>query len=158
MHARTHPTAYQGWSKQAYLKALGYRLVDEERFESAQHFTERMRGYLSLWAAITQTTAIANTYGLAEAWGWMARLLNLGAEPHPLTGMLVLTVLEVAGAEMQRMYGRQFGKMLDVLVHEVLPRLPKEEMASKVRLELFLQEHWLPHQRIPPHAGKALTK
>ena len=142
------------------MKKLGYKIVDEDGgVESTQHYVERMRGYLSLHFAVMQTTLISNTFGLENAWAWLASVINACASQcKPLTGTLLLTMLEVAGSEMQRVYGKQFKKLIDVVVSDVLPKMPEKDVAERVRLELFLQESWLKTGQMPEHAGKTLTK
>ena len=78
---------------EAYRRNLGYVKKDDGKYESEIQYGERMCGILSVYAAIIQTTALPHSYGISHGWTWMARILNM--PPRRITGLLIITFLEV---------------------------------------------------------------
>ncbi|KAJ3180459.1 Nuclear pore complex nucleoporin component [Geranomyces variabilis] len=148
-------TKRPGEDADAFRLRLGYR-KNNDGWETAEQYGERMAGILSLYAAIMQTTLFAdNAHGIQYAWLWLARALN--AKPRRVTALLILTMLEIVGFELLQHYRKQAEKMLVFIRDEFLPRNPKESVASGTRLKLFIDEVFKTG-RIPPPEGKKLAK
>ncbi|KAJ1899348.1 Nuclear pore complex nucleoporin component [Coemansia sp. IMI 209127] len=113
----------QGQSAEEYLRSIGYKEKEEDELETDIIYVERMAGIVALFSAIVQTTdasGVANAQKrplpISFGWTWLARMVNL--RPRAISPLLVHTFLSIAGPSMAAAYGRQFGKLLDVLAGE----------------------------------------
>ncbi|XP_077212382.1 nucleoporin GLE1-like protein isoform X2 [Tasmannia lanceolata] len=137
-------------SEEAYYKAVGYQ-EGGGKIEPTDSYLERVRSYMTLYAAIVQTEipGIRNLHGLKEAWAWLARFLN--ALPANLyTAVALLSFLKISGYTLLQKYKSQFRKILNVISGEFLfslkalgdPKLNKviAEIETYFDTEQFLQE------------------
>lgn len=113
-----------------------------------------MCGILSLYAAIIQTDAIPNSYGMENGWKWMARLLNM--KPRKITPLLIHTFLVVAGSGLMKKYGTQARKLIHVIVEGIIPIIPTAAIASTTKLKLFLEETVLLSNTFDVHPSSIL--
>lgn len=110
--------------------------------EPFTEFADRMVSYQRLWLAIAVTQG-----SLAFVWWWLARTLN--SAPTPLVGPLLHATLEAAGCDAQARYQRQFGKLVECLEKQYMPRLDdlqgkvKGEEADRLRASLSRLRRWL---------------
>ncbi|OWF38806.1 nucleoporin GLE1-like [Mizuhopecten yessoensis] len=150
----------EGQSSEDYRKALGYRYNSDGSVEKHDQFLKRMSGMMRLYAAILvapppplRGTTNSHPYGVENAWIWLSRVMNI--YPHPdITATMIYDMLHVAGNALYTRYGKQFQKLLYMLIKEYLPKLKQVATASGggplTRLETFL-ETCLKHNRQIPH-------
>jgi len=136
MHARRTT----GMSDEEYSEKMG-----RKRGESVEIYQKRMCGYVSLYAALVQTELPeslgigANPYGIEHGWRWLARVANM--KPRNLTCMAIDAFLDIAAFSLSSRYGRQFHKLMQALLDNVLPTVPsKAPPGPTSRLETFLKE------------------
>ncbi|KAI9023305.1 GLE1-like protein-domain-containing protein [Hyaloraphidium curvatum] len=134
-----YPIRLKSESLDEYCKRLAMKKRDDE-WEKEAHYEERLGGTAALFAAFMQTLpegAPGGCLTMADAWTWLARLLNL--PPRKITPQLILTFLEVAGPELLRTYRKQATKLLRFIAEKCLPQMPKESVAATTRLRLHLE-------------------
>ncbi|GAA5959181.1 hypothetical protein JCM21900_001419 [Sporobolomyces salmonicolor] len=151
------PPKQPGQTDEAYQKTLGH--APPTSSETLVQYAQRMAGLLALYASIVQTSPLAPPQGPcpssalpnipphfrpAAGWRWLVLILRpplVGLEPTPL---LLVTFLEIAGAGMLDVYGRQFAKYLEVLLREGVREgkagFSDKAKSSSVRLLLWLEE------------------
>ncbi|KAF9581726.1 hypothetical protein BGW38_001157 [Lunasporangiospora selenospora] len=135
-----------------FLKKLGYTMK-EKGWESEAQYDARQCGMFSLYCAIMQTTPQVgqNLYPLSQGWTWMARIINM--PPHPITPALITVFLEVCGHGYMRAYRQQANKVLQLLMSDFIPLIPKEGVAGTTRLKTLL-ENLLKTGQIPVPEGR----
>eukprot|EP00842_Homolaphlyctis_polyrhiza_P006682 jgi/Hompol1/7014/HPOL_005158-RA len=133
------------------MRKIGYQERDAEtkELESEEQYSERMCGILSLYAAIIQTSAVPNNYGIAHGWTWLACIMNL--KPRKITPLLLITFLEIAGNALLTKYKGQAKKLIRHIIDIVIPTIStnKKAIASTTRLGLWLEETVLKNGQIP---------
>lgn len=83
-----------GESNGSYLARLGYKMKSGTQVaETEEAYMERMKGILSMFAAMTTIECPKNVIGIQTAWTWCARFLNL--PPSLMSGQILRTFLEV---------------------------------------------------------------
>lgn len=145
----------QDQSPDAHLKILGH--APPSAGESLTQYATRQSGLIALYASIISTSPLSPPQGpcppqslplvpphFRPSAGWRFLLLLLraplvGLEPTPL---LIVTFLEIAGATLLALYGKQFGKVLECLLREGI-REKKVEWSEKSRSSLVRLELWL---------------
>ncbi|GAA6023462.1 hypothetical protein JCM11491_000584 [Sporobolomyces phaffii] len=173
------PSKQPGQTEESYRKTLGYASAASP--ESSVQYGERMAGLVALYAAILDASPLAppqsvpsvssastsrETLARVPAWfrpsaGWRFLVLVLrqplaSLEPVPL---VVLQFVAVAHATLAQTYGRQFEKLLAVVLREGI-REDKagfdktKARASIVRLELWLEEWEHSAGRVKPVEGR----
>lgn len=133
----------EGQSERDYYQMLGYRYVDNV-LEKQDMFLKRMSGMARLYVAVLITKSrrgetAALPHGLENGWIWLTNVLNM--EPLPdICATLIFEFLQIAGASMLQLYGKQFQKLLRTLQGQYFPKLSliDEEGGPKSRLEVFL--------------------
>jgi hypothetical protein len=142
-----------------FVKVAGAGPNGDSAFETKVQYLERMSAATRLYACILQSqlaTAAApgsgspasNVLDLADAWRWLAAVLN--QTPTFATPNLLFVFLQVCGAALLRRYGLQAAKLLQVLTEEYVPlmvRDPECERGALTQLELLLS---VPLQAEPP--------
>lgn len=119
-------------------------LVDE----NTEAYVERMCGYVSLYAAVLQTTEVLGPHGKtsaqnpfppSDAWAWLARAVN--GPQRSVTPDIVHAFLDIAGFEMSRIYGSNFGRLL-ASVQEVCVRHASKSArpGAKSRISGFVED------------------
>ncbi|KAG8192692.1 hypothetical protein JTE90_009718 [Oedothorax gibbosus] len=144
-----YPPRQEGQTDEEYFVSLGYELDDEGNLEDKHKFLSRISGFIRLYAAIIvsplppHSSTSPHPHGLAHAWKWLSRTLNLDPRPD-ITATVLFDFLDVAGHALQRTYGRQFRKILHVLCKEYFPKIkqvtPGGSGGPIERLETFLQQ------------------
>ncbi|CAL1268841.1 unnamed protein product [Larinioides sclopetarius] len=142
-----YPPRQEGMSDSEYLSILGYYIDDEGVVEEKYKFLNRMSGYVRLYAAIIVAPLPADVkdahpHGLAWGWRWLSRILNL--EPRPdITATVLYDFLDVTGHSLQKVYGKQFKKIIHILCKDFFPKIkqvtPGGSGGPVERLETFLQ-------------------
>ena len=142
-----------------YFAALGY-LCSQGDIEQQEKFLKRMTGIVRLYAAVVSSIPPAgqskqHPCGLGNGWTWLSRMLNL--EPRPdYTATALYEFLAVAGHALMRQYKKQFGKLLNTLVLEYVPKIErvteKSQIGPVMRLKSFL-ETCIKDQKIPVPDG-----
>ena len=108
----------------AWKRLLGYaERAGGKGFETKEQYFNRMSGIISLWSVILQAQRIPilqgesmdlrpakNGLGTAEAWRWLARLLNQA--PQRITSTILLAMLKPSAYALGMIYPRQFSKLL----------------------------------------------
>lgn len=138
-----------------YFASLGY-LCSEGDIEEQDKFLKRMTGIVRLYAAVISSIPPSgqtkqHPYGLGHGWTWLSRMLNL--EPRPdYTATALYEFLAVTGHALMRQYKKQFGKLLNTLVLDYVPKIEKvtekAQSGPVVRLKVFL-ETCIEDQKIP---------
>ena len=139
-----HPLRTAGQTdKENYLQ-LGYK-YDGETIEKQDKYLKRMSGLARLYAALSvshlpkASSSVSHPHPPARVWTWFSSVLNL--TPHTdITASLILDILEVTGNTMFAKYGKQFGKLLQLVKSKYFPKLEavKSEGGPTVRLDQFL--------------------
>nr|CAD7569411.1 unnamed protein product [Timema californicum] len=108
-------------SNQDFYKSLGYRYSEQGEVEKQPKFLKRMSGVMRLYTAIMVTRLRRqdqnkpHPHGLKQAWRWLVCMLNL--EPKPdICATLILDFLEVSGYMMFATYGKEFQKLLHIIL------------------------------------------
>ncbi|XP_033748889.1 nucleoporin GLE1-like isoform X2 [Pecten maximus] len=139
----------EGQSTEDYHRTLGYRYNSDGSVEKQDQFLKRMSGMMRLYAAIMVAPppplrGANNTHphGVENAWIWLSRVMNI--HPHPdITATMIYDMLHVTGNALNARYGKQFQKLLYMLIKEYLPKLKQVASASGggplTRLETFLE-------------------
>ncbi|RKP21988.1 GLE1-domain-containing protein [Rozella allomycis CSF55] len=118
---------------------VGY-VKKDGAFESEESYQERMSGVIALYAAILQHDFKGNRpIGIERAWAWLARMLN--SKPRRISPVLLLSFLNIAGFQFFKHFPNQFPKIIAYIEKEYLPLIPKESVAAKTRLSLWIQEY-----------------
>lgn len=138
-----------------YFASLGYQCSEGE-IEEQDKYLKRMTGIVRLYAAVIssippQGQSRQHPFGLEKGWTWLARMLNLDPRPD-YTATALYEFLAVAGHALMRQYKKQFGKLLNILVLEYVPKIEKVTAKAQsgpvVRLKVFL-ETCIKDQKIP---------
>lgn len=118
-----------------YFALMGYVKSEDQsdvcensppRLENTDAFCLRLRGFMLFYAAYTQVDLPKHPHGLPHAWAWCSRLLNK-VPPNRFSATALEAFLKHAGFAMHAAYGRQFGKMLDVVNERFLPELRRKD-------------------------------
>ncbi|GIY16378.1 nucleoporin GLE1 [Caerostris extrusa] len=143
-----YPPKQVGQSDVEYYTMLGYHVDDEGIIEEKHKFLNRISGYVRLYAAIISaplppSLKAQHPHGLVCGWKWLARIINL--EPRPdITATVLFDFLDVAGHSLQKVYGKQFKKIIHILCKEFFPKIkqvtPGGTGGPIERLETFLQQ------------------
>jgi len=127
-------------SGEEYKIALGYQQTADKAWEPEDTYDERMKAYVSLYAAFVQTQMPAHPHGLGYGWKWIATLLNV-TPPLPTAATALTAFLEMSGYMMFKVYKKHFVKLLAVIKNEYHPVLtqvcksgPPETRATQVGL------------------------
>ncbi|KAF9960782.1 hypothetical protein BGZ72_005947 [Mortierella alpina] len=146
----------QNESTEQYFKKLGYKHSDGG-WEKEDKYNARQCAIFTLYCAILQTTAIQgqNAYPLSHGWTWMARIVNM--PPWPITPSLINVFLEVCGDKYIRTYGNQARKVIQLLVRDFIPLMPKKGVAGTTRLKTQL-EGLLKDGYLPPAEGREFDR
>ena len=137
-----------GQSVEDYFQLLGYD-VNGKEIETEEKYLKKLSGIVRLYAAIVQSpmpaqlSSLAHPYGIHNGWTWLTRLLNL--EPRQtVTATVLFDFLEVAGYSLSKTYGKQFQKVLRILLQNVMPKIdavtPADQKGPVVRLKSFLEK------------------
>ena len=126
--------------------------------EKQDKFLKRMSGIMRLYAAIIVSAPPGGRqryreHGLECGWSWLTRVTNMKPWPD-ITATLLFDFLEVTGHAFVKTYGRQFNKLLQVIVTDFVPRLRAVSPAGAggpiARLESFLEKCIKSRQIQPP--------
>lgn len=122
-------------------------------------FADRMVSYQRLRLALLVTRE-----DLGPVWQWLARTLN--EPPAPITAPLLHAALEMAGADAQARYRRQFVKLVAYIDREYMKELEalqgrvRGEEADQLRASSSRLRHWLDafreRGRAPPPGGRQI--
>ena len=139
-----HPQQTAAQTDKEHYLQLGYK-YDGETIERQDKYLKRMSGLARLYAALSVShlpkaaAVTVHPHPLARVWCWLGSVLQL--TPHTdITASLILDMLEVAGSTMFARYGKQFGKLLQLIKDKYFVKLEavKSEGGPTVRLEQFL--------------------
>lgn len=156
--AAYRPGLKDGQSEVEYQKVLGYAAK-----ESAEMYGARMEGVIALYAAICQTDPynvtsnlknrvssdqirrIPPQFRLGSCWTWVTFMLKLPVAQLHLTPLLLATVFIVAGERLHEVYGKQYAKLVRVLLQDgvrgKLVRFDWERATPAIRkLEAVLED------------------
>ena len=148
-----------GMTDAEYFATLGY-LCSDGQVEQKDKYLKRMTGIVRLYAAIISSLppprqSQPHPHGPEKGWTWLARMLNL--EPRPdYTATALYEFLSIAGHALMKQYKKQFGKLLNTLVLDYVPKIEKvtakEQSGPVSRLKIFL-EKCIKDQKIPLPEG-----
>jgi len=139
-----HPLQTAGQTEKEHYVQLGYK-YNGDTIEKQDKYLKRMSGLARLYAAISvshlpkASSSVSHPHPPARVWTWFSSVLNL--TPHTdITASLILDILEVTGNTMFAKYGKQFGKLLQLVKSKYFPKLEavKSEGGPTVRLDQFL--------------------
>lgn len=119
--------------------------------EGDSQYFDRMSSYVYLYAAVVQTVPLSskpllcsiylgfakNPHGVENGWKWLASILNL--PPRPITANLIAAFLEIAGFALLKAYKQHFASLLVFIINDFIPKIPKQSIAAKTRLEVFIK-------------------
>jgi hypothetical protein len=106
----------------------GYRMIGDV-MEKEGIYNDRMSGIVALWAALSLKRP--------ELWTWIARISNM--KPRTISPLLVFTFLEIAGADLVKIYQGQARKLIQYLLGTWIGMAPEGAVAHATRLRLFLE-------------------
>ncbi|GAA5831985.1 hypothetical protein JCM11251_002773 [Rhodosporidiobolus azoricus] len=152
------PRKAEGQSDESYQKTLGH--APPTSSESLVQYATRMSGLVALYASILSTSPLSHPQGpcppdrvanvppwfrASAGWRWLVLMLRpplVGLEPTPL---LLVTFLEISGQTLLELYGRQFAKLLEVLLREGIRGeqqsvWSEKAKSTRVRLGLWLED------------------
>lgn len=146
-----------GMSDTDYLATIGYVYKDGQ-IEQQDKYLKRMTGIVRLYAAIVSSLpppsrqeSKPHPHGIERGWMWLARMLNLQPRAD-YTATALYEFLSVAGHVLMGQYKKQFGKLLNTLVLDYIPKIEKvtakEKSGPVSRLKSFL-EKCIKDQKIP---------
>jgi len=146
-----------GMSDTDYLATIGYVYKDGQ-IEQQDKYLKRMTGIVRLYAAIVSSEpppsrqqSKPHPHGIERGWIWLARMLNLQPRAD-YTATALYEFLSVAGHVLMGQYKKQFGKLLNTLVLDYIPKIEKvtakEKSGPVSRLKSFL-EKCIKDQKIP---------
>merc|ERR1719319_585839 len=125
-----HPQRTEGESDKQWYERLGYKYEGGE-VEKQDKYLKRLSGVARLYSALSVVhlpKASPNTthpHSLQRLWSWLASLTSLS--PHTdVSASLLLQVLEVGGSSLCARYGRQLGKLLQLLLQQYLPLMESD--------------------------------
>ncbi|KAH8254426.1 hypothetical protein KR032_010105, partial [Drosophila birchii] len=146
-----------GQTAEAYLKAIGYRLSDNNELEKPDNYLKRQTGIARLYAAVIITPGRKadgpeHCFGLEEGWRWLAHVVHVKPLPD-VSATLIMEILQTLGYELWRTYGKQFVKLLLFIQTQYMPQLAVyDEGGPKTRLEMLLAK-FLRERQIPQAVG-----
>lgn len=157
-------------TEEAHQKSLGH--APPSTNESLIQYASRMSGLIALYASIIQTSPVEPPQGpcpsdhlnhvprhfrLSAGWRWLVLILRtplVGLQPTP---QLLVSFLEIAGESLLQVYGKQFGKVLDVILREGIREgkagFSEKSVSSTVRLTLWLEE-WENKRKVESTQGR----
>lgn len=148
-----------GMTDAEYFTTLGH-LCSDGQVEQKDKYLKSMTGIVRLYAAIISSLtppgqSQPHPHGPEKGWTWLARMLNL--EPRPdYTVTALYEFLSIAGHALMKQYKKQFGKLLNTLVLDYVPKIEKvtakEQSGPVSRLKIFL-EKCIKDQKIPLPEG-----
>ena len=102
------------------MKRMGYKRMDDGKWEETTRYIERQAGIFAVWTAITTQKmpakeAEGNPFPLSFAWRWAARTLNHQATSEIECAMMA-TFLEVANEQFISTYKRQGSKLINLAI------------------------------------------
>ena len=103
---------YEDQPDEEYRAALGYR-----KGETLKEYLDRVADVTQLHATILVTPCTPgenHILPLETGWRWLADVLNREPEQH-VTALVLRHFLDVAGHQLQKVYGRQFTRLIAVL-------------------------------------------
>ena len=131
-----------------YYQIIGYNVSDGQ-VEEEDKYLNKLSGYVRLYAAIIQMdmppdlAGRGHPHGLEHGWVWFTRILNLDPLPS-VTATVIYDFLEVTGHALMKRFGKQFEKLLVVLVNDLMPKIiavtPANAKAGATRLKMFLDK------------------
>ncbi|SCV69391.1 BQ2448_2411 [Microbotryum intermedium] len=164
------PPKQPGQTEEAHQKSLGH--APPSTGESLIQYASRMSGVIALYAAITQTSPLEAPQGpcsrdhlshvpphfrLSAGWRWIVLILRVplvGLQPTP---QLLGSFFEIAGERLLEVYGRQFAKVLEVVLKEGIREgkagFNDKSVSSTVRLTLWLEE-WEKNGKVEQTQGR----
>ncbi|XP_059622472.1 mRNA export factor Gle1 [Phlebotomus argentipes] len=133
---------FEGQSAEEYCHELGYKTINGAQ-EPQDMYLKRMAGIARLYAAVLVTKLRAgetqsHPHDLSHGWVWLCNILNMDPLPD-ICATILLEVLQTAGEELRRLYGRQFLKLIFAIQNQYFPKLKQvDEGGPSVRLEVLL--------------------
>jgi nucleoporin GLE1 len=106
------------------MKLMGYKRIDDGKWEETTRYIERQSGIFAVWTAMTthqlnpravSQDAETHPFPLKNAWLWAARSLNHQATCEIECAMMA-TFLEVVNQQFLRTYRRQGQKLINLAV------------------------------------------
>jgi nucleoporin GLE1 len=167
-----NPTKKPNQSIAEYKQSIGFEKAigdtsDPDGLEHVTVYTKRMTMIVAVLAATMQTLPWESNQkqpiglSIGDCWTWLARLVNENP-PHLMTGSLILTILEVAGFELLRIYRRQFHKLLLLIASQVCPRLSKDARSGAAnavgQLEILITQYQTNGCRFDEPEGRKLEE
>ncbi len=128
--------------------------------EKQDKFLKRMSGFIRLYAAVMtsslpQGPQHTHPHGMEQAWLWLTRTMNL-PPVIDVTATLMYDMLQVTGFALWKTYGKQFEKLLTLLISDFLPKIRQVKSTGGggpvTRLENYLQK-CIQSGSIPPPEG-----
>ncbi|XP_044746140.1 nucleoporin Gle1 [Coccinella septempunctata] len=138
-----YPPRIINQTDQEYYKSQGYRYTDD-KVEEQDKFLKRMAGTMRLYFAILisnpKRSQSRHPYSINHAWTWFISVLKL--KPRlDITATMLHTFFDTIGFEMQKVYGKQFSKVMKYFIEEFFPLMKKIDSGGPVtRLDCLMQE------------------
>ncbi len=130
-------------SVEDYFRQIGYK-VDETGVEEDDNYFKRMNGILMLYFTLLLLPEYQVNGGIDLAWTWLSDVLNMKPRAN-ITTIMLTVFFKCCGYVFQRMYMKQFIKIVDFCINIYLPMVYKlgdsQNKANTGRLELILNEY-----------------
>ena len=106
------------------MKRMGYKRMEDGKWEETTRYIERQSGILAVWTAMTthrlnpraiSQDAEVHPFPLGNAWRWAARTLNHQAT-NEIECAMMATFLEVVNQQFLPVYRRQGYKLITLAV------------------------------------------
>ena len=124
------------------LRSLGYKVNEDGTVEDDEYFYKRVSGIFHFYFTLLVTFDYANGRGAQIAWNWFADVLNMKPRAN-ITAHMCTIFFKCCGNKMQKIYGKQFTKLMRVFFTDFLPKIkavPNQSEAFLGRLDLILKE------------------
>lgn len=139
-----YPPRIPDQTDEDYYKIQGYRFTDG-KVEEQDKFLKRISGTMRLFFAILLSSPTKNQnnhpFSINHAWTWCISVLKLESRVD-ITATMFHSFFETIGFEMQKVYGRQFSKIMRYFIEDYFPSMKKMDNGGPIiRLECLLQEY-----------------
>jgi hypothetical protein len=117
--------------------------------EDSVHYFKRMSGVLHLYFTLLmsyESLPPGCMEGPKRAWRWLVDVLNMTPRAN-ITAEMLAIFFKCCGLRMQRVYGKQFGKLVNLCAGEymqLIKSIPEERQSNAAvgRLETILEEYY----------------
>jgi nucleoporin GLE1 len=117
-----------------YKVLVGYEKGGDGKLEDPLSYYNRMSGIMMLYSAFIQSDIPNHPHGIEHGWTWIAHLLNM--PPHSISPTILLAFLQIAGYALHLKYPKHFGKLMNYIESDWLPKVPPKSIAPSAPTNL----------------------